>query len=99
MAVSLGKEGAVEEMVPEKVTVRLDRELRDQVKEAMLNSGMSCSQTVRVLISLGYAREGQLEHAFKGAAWREALNQVASAFRRNVESAVTKAINLMETKA
>lgn len=78
--------------VPEKLSVRLDPETRQQIRSVMRESGMTCSQAVRMMLALGAEREGKLDAAFKAAAYREGVMFSVGKIRASFETAVRKAL-------
>lgn len=78
--------------VPEKLSVRLDPQTREQIRLVMKESGMTCSQAVRVLLALGAEREGQLTQAFKSAAFREGTMEAVARVRQSFEKSVADAL-------
>lgn len=58
---------------PIRFDVRVDGQLRDEVEGYMQANGMTRSQAVRILISLGLDKERQNPDGFRALAFREGL--------------------------
>ncbi len=79
--------------MPEKVSFKLDPQLRELMARVMNDSGMSISQTCRILITLGAAREDELTRAFKAACFREAHMSGIAHMRKKFEAFIANTIS------
>lgn len=80
-------------VVPDKITFRLDHASRRMVENVMRTSGLKASAAIRLLITMGAAREDKLEMAFKQAAWRDAVLRASAALQKGLQETVYKTFN------
>lgn len=85
--------------VPERVTIRLDPQTRGEILAVMRESGMNFSQSIRLLIVLGAAREQELETTFKAAAFREVASQACNRIRSRTEAMLTSVLKDLEEES
>lgn len=88
-----------DDTVPDKISVRLDEQTREQILTVMRSSGMTCSQSVRLLIVLGAAREEKIDMTFKAAASREVALRACARIRARMEGTLTAVLKDLETEA
>lgn len=76
--------------VPDRITIRLDKETRQTIEAMMKASGLKLSQALRLLIALGAAREAKLAGAFKSAAWRDITRQIYGHVQKDLTQAMER---------
>jgi hypothetical protein len=74
--------------VPDKITIRLDKESRRAIEAMMKASGLKLSSAIRLLITLGASRESKMDRAFKQAAWRDVTSQVYGRVQKHISQAL-----------
>ncbi len=78
--------------VPERVTVRINAELRTALAAFCSKNNMRLSSTLRTLLFVALKADamGGTDAAFKAAAFREGVVEGSAAFKRNLQEAITK---------
>lgn len=74
--------------VPDRITIRIDKQTRQTIETMMKASGLKLSSALRLLIALGAAREQKLQPAFKAAAWRDITKQVYGKVQKHLTQAM-----------
>jgi len=67
--------------VPDRITLRIDKPMRQRLAQEMEMTGATLSQTLRVALAMGLEQEEELPVAFRRASFKEGVVAGIAAFR------------------